>query len=322
MSSKELNNIQALNNAMDIALANDKNVVLYGQDAGFEGGVFRATQGLQKKYGEERVWDSPISEASMTGCAIGAALLGLKPIVEIQFDGFSFLALQQLFAHAARYRGRTRGQRHVPLVLRIPMGGGIKALEHHSESLEAIYSHVPGLKVVYPSNPYDTKGLFLAAVNDPDPVVFLEPKRLYRAFRQEVPEEVYQVLIGEANVLQEGNKLTVVTYGPLVVDCFNWIQDFGDAVELIDLRTISPWDRETVLASVRKTGRLLIVHEAVKSFSVSAEIITTVVENGISLTKPPVRITGWDINIPLAKGEHIQFKLEQRVKDAVAELLK
>ena len=322
MSSKELNNIQALNNAMDIALANDKNVVLYGQDSGFEGGVFRATQGLQKKYGEERVWDSPISEASMTGCAIGAALLGLKPIVEIQFDGFSFLALQQLFAHAARYRGRTRGQRHVPLVLRIPMGGGIKALEHHSESLEAIYSHVPGLKVVYPSNPYDTKGLFLAAVNDPDPVVFLEPKRLYRAFRQEVPEEAYQVPIGEANVLQEGNKLTVVTYGPLVVDCFNWIQDFGDAVELIDLRTISPWDRETVLASVRKTGRLLIVHEAVKSFSVSAEIITTVVENGISLTKPPVRVTGWDINIPLAKGEHIQFKFEQRVKDAIAELLK
>lgn len=240
MSSKELNNIQALNNAMDIALANDKNVVLYGQDSGFEGGVFRATQGLQKKYGEERVWDSPISEASMTGCAIGAALLGLKPIVEIQFDGFSFLALQQLFAHAARYRGRTRGQRHVPLVLRIPMGGGIKALEHHSESLETIYSHVPGLKVVYPSNPYDTKGLFLAAVNDPDPVVFLEPKRLYRAFRQEVPEEAYQVPIGEANVLQEGNKLTVVTYGPLVVDCFNWVQDFGDAVELIDLRTISP----------------------------------------------------------------------------------
>lgn len=322
MSSKELNNIQALNNAMDIALANDKNVVLYGQDSGFEGGVFRATQGLQKKYGEERVWDSPISEASMTGCAIGAALLGLKPIVEIQFDGFSFLALQQLFAHAARYRGRTRGQRHVPLVLRIPMGGGIKALEHHSESLEAIYSHVPGLKVVYPSNPYDTKGLFLAAVNDPDPVVFLEPKRLYRAFRQEVPEEAYQVPIGEANVLQEGNKLTVVTYGPLVVDCFNWVQDFGDAVELIDLRTISPWDRETVLASVRKTGRLLIVHEAVKSFSVSAEIITTVVENGISLTKPPVRVTGWDINIPLAKGEHIQFKFEQRVKDAIAELLK
>ncbi|CDN40200.1 alpha-ketoacid dehydrogenase subunit beta [Mycoplasma amphoriforme] len=322
MSSKELNNIQALNNAMDIALANDKNVVLYGQDSGFEGGVFRATQGLQKKYGEERVWDSPISEASMTGCAIGAALLGLKPIVEIQFDGFSFLALQQLFAHAARYRGRTRGQRHVPLVLRIPMGGGIKALEHHSESLETIYSHVPGLKVVYPSNPYDTKGLFLAAVNDPDPVVFLEPKRLYRAFRQEVPEEAYQVPIGEANVLQEGNKLTVVTYGPLVVDCFNWVQDFGDAVELIDLRTISPWDRETVLASVRKTGRLLVVHEAVKSFSVSAEIITTVVENGISLTKPPVRVTGWDINIPLAKGEHIQFKLEQRVKDAVAELLK
>lgn len=322
MSSKELNNIQALNNAMDIALANDKNVVLYGQDAGFEGGVFRATQGLQKKYGEERVWDSPISEASMTGCAIGAALLGLKPIVEIQFDGFSFLALQQLFAHAARYRGRTRGQRHVPLVLRIPMGGGIKALEHHSESLEAIYSHVPGLKVVYPSNPYDTKGLFLAAVNDPDPVVFLEPKRLYRAFRQEVPEEAYKVPIGEANVLQEGNKLTVVTYGPLVVDCFNWIQDFGDAVELIDLRTISPWDRETVLASVRKTGRLLVVHESVKSFSVSAEIITTVVENGISLTKPPVRVTGWDINIPLAKGEHIQFKFEQRVKDAIAELLK
>ncbi|WP_027119344.1 alpha-ketoacid dehydrogenase subunit beta [[Mycoplasma] testudinis] len=322
MSNKARNNIEALNNAMDLALGSDDKVVLYGEDVGFEGGVFRATAGLQKKYGEQRVWDSPIAEAALVGTAIGAALGGLKPIVEIQFDGFSFPGYMHLFAHAARYRGRTRQQRHVPMVLRIPMGGGIKALEHHSEALEAIFAHVPGLKVVYPSNPYDMKGLFLAAVADPDPVVFLEPKKTYRAFKQEIPDEAYTVEIGQANIIQEGKKLTLVTFGSPVIDCYNWIQAYGeDAVELIDLRTISPWDKETVLESVRKTGRLLVVHEAVKSFSVSAEIIASVVEAGITLHKPPVRVTGWDISIPLAKAEHIQFKLEDRVNDAIKELL-
>lgn len=320
-----VNNIEALNHALDLALANDKNVVLYGQDAGFEGGVFRATKGLQAKYGEARVWDAPISEAAMVGAAVGASISGLKPIVEIQFSGFSFPGMFQLFAHAARMRARTRSTRHVPLLLRMPMGGGIKALEHHSETLEAIYSHIPGVKVVMPATPYDTKGLLLSALADPDPVVFFEPKRIYRAFRQEIPEEYFTVDIGQANVIQEGNQLTLVTYGPNVIDCLNLINELGNrySIELIDLRTLKPWDRSTVINSVMKTGRLLVVHEAVKSFGVGAEIISTVVEKAYPYLKAaPQRVTGFDITVPLAKGENVQFDLNNRIKDAIANLLR
>ncbi len=322
-----VNNIEALTNALDIALTNDPNVVIYGEDAGFEGGVFRATKGLQAKHGEARVWDSPIAEASICGTAVGAALGGLKPVVEIQFSGFSFPTMMQLFTHAARYRNRTRGIRTVPLVIRMPMGGNVKALEHHSETLEAIFAHIPGLKVVMPSNPYDTKGLMLAAIADPDPVVFFEPKRLYRAFRQEIPEDAYTVKIGEANVVQEGKDITLVTYGPNVIDCLNLINSpevSGKySIELIDLRSIKPWDRETVINSVKKTGRLLVVHEAVKSFGTAAEIITTVCEKAYSSLKTqPRRVTGFDITVPLPKGEHIQFQLDERIKDTLPLLMK
>ncbi|OBU78884.1 2-oxoisovalerate dehydrogenase [Mycoplasmoides gallisepticum] len=324
MSDKIIvNNIEALNNALDIALSKDKNVVLYGQDAGFEGGVFRATKGLQQKHGADRVWDSPISEAAMTGAAIGASFAGLKPIVEIQFSGFSYVAMQQLFCHAARIRNRSRGKLNAPIVIRMPMGGGIKALEHHSESLEAIYAHIPGVKVVMPCNPYDTKGLMLAAINDPDPVVFFEPKKLYRSFKQEIPAGEYVVEIGKANVLTQGSKLTIVTYGANVIDTLEIVNQYpaGD-LELIDLRTISPIDWNTVLGSVQKTGRLLVVHEAVKSFSVSAEIMARVSETlHSSLKKAPVRVTGFDITVPLAKGEAIQFDLKKRTVDAINELL-
>ncbi|MES3496961.1 alpha-ketoacid dehydrogenase subunit beta [Mycoplasmoides gallisepticum] len=324
MSDKIIvNNIEALNNALDIALSKDKNVVLYGQDAGFEGGVFRATKGLQQKHGADRVWDSPISEAAMTGAAIGASFAGLKPIVEIQFSGFSYVAMQQLFCHAARIRNRSRGKLNAPIVIRMPMGGGIKALEHHSESLEAIYAHIPGVKVVMPCNPYDTKGLMLAAINDPDPVVFFEPKKLYRSFKQEIPAGEYVVEIGKANILTQGSKLTIVTYGANVIDTLEIVNQYpaGD-LELIDLRTISPIDWNTVLGSVQKTGRLLVVHEAVKSFSVSAEIMARVSETlHSSLKKAPVRVTGFDITVPLAKGEAIQFDLKKRTVDAINELL-
>lgn len=324
MSDKIIvNNIEALNNALDIALSKDKSVVLYGQDAGFEGGVFRATKGLQQKHGADRVWDSPISEAAMTGAAIGASFAGLKPIVEIQFSGFSYVAMQQLFCHAARIRNRSRGKLNAPIVIRMPMGGGIKALEHHSESLEAIYAHIPGVKVVMPCNPYDTKGLMLAAINDPDPVVFFEPKKLYRSFKQEIPAGEYVVEIGKANVLTQGSKLTIVTYGANVIDTLEIVNQYpaGD-LELIDLRTISPIDWNTVLGSVQKTGRLLVVHEAVKSFSVSAEIMARVSETlHSSLKKAPVRVTGFDITVPLAKGEAIQFDLKKRTVDAINELL-
>lgn len=321
-----VNNIEALNNALDIGLTNDQSVVLFGEDAGFEGGVFRATKGLQAKHGESRVWDAPIAEASMIGAATGAAIAGLRPIVEIQFSGFSFLTMQQLFTHAARYRARTRGTRNVPLIVRMPMGGGVKALEHHSEALEAIYAHIPGLQVVIPSNPYDVKGMMLAALKSADPVVFFEPKRVYRAFRQEIPEEEYIVPIGEANVIQEGTDVTLVTYGANTFDMIKLLNEDEIkgkySVELIDLRTIKPWDRDAVLKSVKKTGRLLIVHEAVKSFGVGAEIAATVSEKAFgSLKAAPVRVTGWDVTVPLAKAESMQFALNDRVKDALKQLI-
>lgn len=322
-----LNNIQALTHAMDLAMENDPKVVVFGEDAGFEGGVFRATEGLQKKYGDKRVFDTPISEAAIAGVAFGAALTGMKPIGEIQFSGFSYPAMQQIFTQAARIRNRSRGRFTCPMVIRMPMGGGIRALEHHSEALEAIYAHVPGVKVVMPAFPYDTKGLLLAAINDPDPVVFLEPKKIYRAGKQEIPAGMYQVEIGKANVLIPGNDLTIVTYGAQVHDCLNAIkklneQKAGYSIELIDLRTIKPWDKETVINSVKKTGRLLVVHEAVKSFSASAEIMASVNEKAFEFLKAPMaRVTGYDITVPLAKGEGFHAINDDKIIEKVKELM-
>ncbi|MGZ9414155.1 alpha-ketoacid dehydrogenase subunit beta [Mycoplasma sp. 5370] len=323
----ELNNIGAVTNAIDLMMEQDPHVVLWGQDAGYEGGVFRATEGLQKKYGVERVWDTPIAEASMMGIGIGAALFGLKPIVEMQFQGFSYPAFQQLMTHAARYRNRSRGRFSVPLVLRMPMAGGVRALEHHSEAIEAMFAHVPGLKVVMPSTPYDTKGLMIAALNDPDPVVFLEPKKIYRSFKQQIPAEIYEVPIGKANVLVEGTDLTLVTYGAQVHDSIEAIKKLIEekssiSVELIDLRTIKPIDTDTIINSVKKTGRLLVVHEAVKSFSVSAEIITRVNEKAFEYIKAPLtRLTGYDITVPLARGEKYHAidsnKIVAKIKEVV-----
>lgn len=322
-----VNNIEAVTNAIDQNMQKDETIILYGEDVGFEGGVFRATQGLQAKYGEQRVFDAPIAEATIMGSAVGASIAGLKPIVEMQFSGFSFPAFMNLFTHAARYRNRSRGRFSCPLVLRMPMGGGVKALEHHSEALEAIYSHIPGLKVVMPATPYDTKGLLTAAINDPDPVVFFEPKRIYRAFKQEIPEELYEVEIGKANVIFEGNDLTLVTYGANVHDCLAAIEmvkksNPNISVELIDLRTIKPWDRQTVIASVQKTGRLMVVHEAVKSFSVSAEIITTINEKAFySLKAAPVRLTGWDITVPYAQGENYHMVSVDKIASEIVKLV-
>ena len=320
-----VNNIEAVTNALDLNMEKDPKIIVYGEDAGFEGGVFRATQGLQAKYGEKRIFDSPIAETAIVGTAVGASLAGLKPVVEMQFSGFCFPGLMNLFTHAARYRNRSRGRFTCPMVVRMPMGGGVKALEHHSESLEAIFAHIPGLKVVMPSTPYDTKGLLTAAINDPDPVVFFEPKRIYRAFKQEIPEELYEIELGKANVVTSGNDLTLVTFGASVHDSLAAIEQVKKtnpniSVELIDLRTIKPWDRQTVINSVKKTGRLMIVHEAVKSFSVSAEIITTVNEKAFySLKAAPVRLTGWDITVPYALGETLHMVSPERIaKEIIA----
>ncbi|VEU75933.1 alpha-ketoacid dehydrogenase subunit beta [Mycoplasmopsis columboralis] len=325
--TKVVNNIEALTHALDLAMEKDPNVVLFGEDAGYEGGVFRATQGLQAKYGVQRVFDTPISEAAIAGVAIGASLAGLKPIGELQFQGFSYPAMQQIFTHAARLRNRSRGRLSVPIVIRMPMGGGIRALEHHSEALEAIYSHVPGTKVVMPAFPYDTKGLLLAALADPDPVIFLEPKKIYRAGKQEIPAGYYEVEIGKANVLVEGKDLTLVTYGAQVHDALAAMKKLQASnpeisIELIDLRTIKPLDHQTIVESVKKTGRLLVVHEAVRSFSVSAEIMARVNEKAFEYLKAPMaRLTGYDITVPLAKGENFHAINDDKIVEKVKEVM-
>lgn len=309
-------------------MSKDKTIILFGEDVGNEGGVFRATKGLQGKYGKERCFDSVLAEATLAGSAIGMAIGGLKPVVEMQFQGFSYPSLQQMFTHAARYRNRTRGQRTIQMVLRMPMGGGVNAMEHHSESTEAIFSHIPGLKVVMPSTPYDTKGLIIAAIKDPDPVVFLEPKRIYRAFKQEIPEGYYEVEIGKAYVVEKGTDITVVSYGASAIDCTKTLEVLKKinpkiSVELIDLRTIKPWDREEVLKSVKKTGRLLVVHEAVQSFSISSEILATVSEHALEYLKAPVsRLTSPDITVPLAIGEHRYYSIKpERIANRIIEIV-
>ncbi|AKU79705.1 alpha-ketoacid dehydrogenase subunit beta [Spiroplasma turonicum] len=321
---KILNNVKAVSEALDVAMDKWKEVVVYGEDAGFEGGVFRATEGLQAKYGEERCFDAPISEALFAGLAIGMSLNGLKPVVELQFEGLGWASLQNILGHMGRMRNRTRGKYPTPVVIRMPMGGGIRALELHSEAMEAIYAHTPGIKVVCPSTPYDTKGLILAAIDSPDPVIVFEPTKLYRAFKQEIPDGFYTVPIGEAFKIQEGNDLTVVTYGAQTVDCQKAIESFEEknpdkTIELIDLRSLKPWDKKMICDSVKKTGRLLVVHEAIKSFSISSEIIASVNEECFEYLKAPLsRCTGYDIVIPFDSGEgyhqpnpiRIQAKIE------------
>lgn len=306
--------LQAVNEAMDQVMAEDKSVVVYGEDVGFEGGVFRATAGLQEKYGEDRVFDTPIAEAAIVGSAVGMAINGLRPVVEMQFSGFSLPAYNQIVTHVARMRNRSRGKYHLPLVIRMPYGGGVNALEHHSESLETLYAHIPGLKLVIPSTPYDAKGLLVSAIKDPDPVIFMEPKRIYRAFKQDIPEEIYEVPIGKARIVKQGKDLTIIAWGALIREVEKAMKDINDIdAEIIDLRTIAPMDTETIINSVKKTGRVLIVHEAYKSFGPAAEIISLINEKAFFyLEAAPRRLAGFDITIPLPKGEHhFMIKPEQ-----------
>lgn len=299
--------LEAINQTLDQQMEKDKSVVVYGEDVGFVGGVFRTTAGLQEKYGKERVFDTPIAEAAIIGSSIGMAINGLRPVVEIQFSGFMFPGYNQIVTHLARYRNRSRGKYNLPVVVRMPYGGGVRALEHHSESLEVLFASIPGLKLVVPSTPYDAKGLLTAAIKDNDPVIFFEPKKIYRAFKQEVPDEEYTVPIGKARIVKQGSDITVVTWGALVREAEAAIKLLGDDidVELIDLRTIAPFDKETIIESVKKTGRILVVTEAVKSFGPAAEIMATVNEKAFfHLEAAPARLTGFDVTIPLPKGEH------------------
>lgn len=309
--------LEAINQALDQKMADDSRVVVFGEDTGFEGGVFRVTAGLQKKYGEDRVFDTPIAEAAITGSAIGMAINGLIPVAEIQFDGFVFPGMTEIVTHMARFRNRTRGAFGLPIVVRFPVGGGIRALEHHSESLETLLGHIPGLKVVIPSTPYDAKGLLISAIEDPDPVIFMEPKRIYRSGKQEVPEEMYRIPLGKAKVVREGKDITVVAWGAIVREvekAMKLLEEDNISVELIDLRTINPIDEETIINSVKKTGRFLVVQEAVKTYGPGAELISLVNEKAfLYLEAAPARVTGFDITVPLAKGEQFHFVQPERI---------
>ena len=312
-----MNMVQALNSALDIKLAEDPRIVTYGEDVGVEGGVFRVTEGLQKKYGEERVFDSPLAESAIVGTAVGMCAAGLRPVVEIQFSGLAFPAFNQIVAHVSRLHNRSRGRYKVPMVIRMPYGGGIKALEHHSESEEAFFAHIPGIKVVIPSTPHDAKGLLIAAIESDDPVVFMEPKRIYRAIKQEVADEKFSIPLGKAKVLAEGSDLTVVTYGAFVRECQKAMipaKEAGISVELIDLRTISPLDRETLAQSIRKTGRLLVVNEGPGCCGMAAELMAVACEEAfLSLEAPPTRLAGFNTIIPLPRGEHFYIHSPERI---------
>ncbi|MDO8480677.1 MAG: alpha-ketoacid dehydrogenase subunit beta [Nanoarchaeota archaeon] len=317
----KLTMVQALNQALDQLLAKDKSVLILGEYVGVDGGVFRVTDGLIKKY-PVQVFDTPLAESGIVGTSIGLAINGMKPIAEMQFMGFFFPAFNQIASHLARYRNRTRGTIHLPVVIRIPCHGGIRALEHHSEATEAIFAQIPGLKVVMPSTPYDAKGLLIASVNDPDPVIFLEPMKVYRSLREEVPEEMYEVPIGKANVIQQGTDMTVITWGSYIKDVLDAVKDAPYSIELIDLRTISPLDNETLIASAMKTGRVLIIQEAPKTCSTSSEISSRIHEKCfLSLKAPVKRITGYDLTMPLPAGEEYYLVNKPRIHTAMKELM-
>ncbi len=317
----KLNMVQAINLALHEEMERDPAVVVMGEDVGVDGGVFRVTEGLIEKFGSERVIDTPLAESGIVGTAIGMAVLGLKPVAEIQFEGFSYMTIDQLAAHASRIRYRSRGAYHCPLVVRAPYGGGVRALEHHSEAVATFYIHIPGMKVVIPSSPYDAKGLIKSSIRDPDPVFFFEPKRLYRAFKEEVPEGEYTVPIGEGKKLTEGDDVTVTAWGAMVKVCQEALEKIKDvSVELIDLRTLSPMDDKLVIDSVKKTGRAVIVHEEPRTLGLGAEIIARINEKAfLSLEAPVKRVTGYDVPVPLPKLEDYYLPDAEKVANAIKE---
>ena len=321
----KLNMVEALNLALREELERDSRVVIFGEDVGKEGGVFRVTDGLQKKFGAERVIDTPLAELAISATALGMAIYGLRPIGEIQFEGFLYPCLDQIINHIGRMRNRSRGRFTCPLVIRAPYGGGIHAPEHHSDSPEALLAHTPGIKVVIPSTPYEAKGLLLSSIRDPDPVIFMEPKRIYRAIREEVPEGDYTIPLGQARLVQEGKDVTVIAYGAMLREALNAAEQLkGDKIdlEIIDLRTISPMDTEAIVTSIKKTGRGVVVHEAPKTCGLGAEIIALINEKAfLSLQAPIERVTGFDIPVPLMKTEHYYLPNAKRIVMAVKKVM-
>jgi len=317
--------VQALNQALAQEMARDPRVVVLGEDVGRDGGVFRVTEGLIDRYGERRVFDTPLAESCIIGISVGMAALGLKPVAEIQFMGFIYPAFNQILSHVARLRNRTRGRFTAPLVIRTPYGAGVRALEHHSESTEAFFCHIPGLTVVVPSSPAEAKGLLTASIRSEDPVVFLEPSRLYRAEKEEVPDGDFEIPLRQARVVREGKDVTAVGWGamiPAILKAAEEAESSGLSVEAVDLRTLTPFDEETILASVKKTGRAVIVHEAPKNAGLGAEISAVIAEKALlSLEAPVLRVTGYDITPPLPKTEDYYYVGPERILRGIRRLM-
>ena len=316
-----MNMVEALNSALFNVMQKDPNVVILGEDVARDGGVFRVTDNLWKKY-PNRVFDTPLAEAGILGASIGLSLNGLKPVAEIQFEGFTFPAFDQIVNHATRIRNRSRGRFTPSLVLRSPFGGGVKALEHHSDSPETYYAHIPGLKLVIPSHPYDAKGLLISAIKDNNPVVFFEPKKIYRSIKEEVPEKYYEIELGKANILVKGDDLTLITYGAWVKEIVEVVNESKYSIEVIDLRTLKPLDEEAIIKSVNKTGRCLIVNEAPRFLNYSAEIISIINEKCFkNLKHHTERVTGFDTIIPMPKNENNYLPSKERIKYAIDKVM-
>jgi pyruvate dehydrogenase E1 component beta subunit len=322
----KLNMVQAINLGLDQEMAKDDSVILLGEDIGVDGGVFRVTDGLLDKYGEERVIDTPLAESGIIGTAIGMALAGLRPVGEMQFSGFSYLMIPQLEGHASRFRSRSHGQWTCPLVIRMPYGAGVRAMEHHSESREATYGHLPGTKVVIPSSPRNARALIVAAIRDPDPVVFMEPKRSYRAFREDVPVEEEVLEIGRAHIVQEGTDLTLVSFGAMMRTTLQAAEEIqkskGVSLEIIDLLTISPLDSTTLIESVKKTGRCVIVQEAPRTLGIASEIIARINDRALVYLEAPVRrVTGYDVVTPYFGRENMYLPSSEGIQQAIDETI-
>lgn len=317
--------VEAVTQALAHELEHDPDVVLFGEDVGKNGGVFRTTEGLAEKFGENRVRDTPLAENLIAGLAVGMSATGLKPVAEIQFMGFIYAVLDQVVCHASRMRNRTRGRLSCPMVIRAPFGGGIHAPEHHSESTEAMFAHIPGLRVVIPSSPSRAYGLLLAAIRDPDPVIFLEPKRIYRLVKEEVPDDGEALPLDVCFQLREGNDVTLVTWGAMVhetLQAADALAAEGIQADVIDVATVKPLDIETILASVEKTGRCVIVQEAASTCSVGSEISAQVAEKGLtSLMAPVKRVSGYDTIMPLYKLEKVYMPSKERILNAVKHVM-
>ena len=321
--TQNLTVVQAVRDGLYTEMHEDGDVLVLGQDVGKNGGVFRATEGLFNEFGGDRVVDTPLAESGIVGCAVGMAAMGLRPVPEIQFSGFMYPGYDQIVSHMARFRARSRGRFTLPMTLRAPYGGGIRAPEHHSESKEAFYAHEAGLKVVIPSTPHDTKGLLAASIRDPDPVIFLEPKLIYRAFREEVPQEPYTVPIGEAATRREGDDVAVFTYGAMTrptLEAAESLSEEGIECEVVDLRTISPLDREAIVEAFEHTGRAVVVHEAPKTGGLAGEITAIIQEEALLYQEAPVkRVTGFDVPYPLYALEDYYLPTATRIEEGITE---